>query len=308
MRRSLLFKNRNLMNEKDINRQNDHSLPDSYSALKQGNELGGTPLPERTVGAIISVSINFSKSISYEEFRAWRECTSKEGVYQFLKFQFSEYLHNWGKRYSISPKEEIRILLLGLELLVEGTFWARDPRSEHRHSHREFTGQELYKVGISSISVECNHFEALRAEEEKMKQLKWEEEAAEFASIDEDKECDPDLSPAEKMRILKNALWARKAHGYEPSRQEIIVFNVTSLKRAETFFRENRHVSVSSLLVVLDHCAEYFLKHGKITPGDKGFYIKQGCILPFLLRHLSKILDQLKSRTSEDLWHLFEKE
>ncbi len=297
------------MSDNLIIRHGTGSPPDNYSDLKNDNELACSVLSERVESAIFSSAQAFLRSLSCDAVEHLKGVPAKEEAYAFLKEPFREFLEQWKRGLPFSKQEEEKITVLALELLVEAIFYNRMKQiSEHRHSHPQFSEGDLYTIGCILPAIEYDYIKKQQAEEERLKRVKWEKAKSRNPSIDEDKEDDPDLAPAEKMRVLKNALWFRREFGYDPQKKEIVIFNPAALSMAKEFFKDNPHVPVSSLLTVLDRCAECFLKHGKIVTSDKRFYLKNGRIVAFLLKNLDKVLDQLKEKTGEDLRYLFEEE
>ncbi|MBI5818305.1 MAG: hypothetical protein HZA88_04900 [Verrucomicrobia bacterium] len=125
---------------------------------------------------------------------------------------------------------------------------------------------------------------------------RYEENKRQHASVDQAKESDPDLAPAEKARVLRNALQARNAWGYIDHTGEfvdkgVVVYCPADLEVAEKLFELNRGFCVGQLLEVIDKCVQthiYAVVLGK-SVWDEKFHARQGYMLDFFLKHASKI-------------------
>jgi hypothetical protein len=144
--------------------------------------------------------------------------------------------------------------------------------------------------------LELVMFRRLYEENGKLLQERYEENKKQHASVDQDKEPDPDLAPAEKARVLRNALQARNAWGYIDHTGEfvdkgVVVYCPADLEMAEKLFELNRGFCVGQLLEVIDKCVEthiYAVAPGK-SVWDEKFHARQGYMLSFFLKHASEI-------------------
>ena len=80
--------------------------------------------------------------------------------------------------------------------------------------------------------------------------------------MDEHKEDDPALSPAEKMRVFRNALHSRNKVGWiffdETHRTNIIQVTKVGCERIQTLFAVNPELTPADLLPIMDGCMEKY--------------------------------------------------
>ena len=145
----------------------------------------------------------------------------------------------------------------------------------------------------------------LYEENEKLWQEWYEKNKKQHASVDEAKEPDPALTPAEKTRVLRSALQARNAWGYFNRYNEYVnkgrfIFNQADLGLAEKLFELNRGFCVAQLLDLIDRCTE--IHYCELAPEgfDKYFRARQGHKLGWFLRHLTTIAEELDSPLFSD--------
>lgn len=179
-----------------------------------------------------------------------------------------------------------------LEFVVNSIASLRDKDKFCRHS--------VVNLWPFIYDLELVMFRRLHEENEKLMREWYEENKKQHPSVDEAKEPDPDLAPAEKARVLRNALQARNAWGYIDRYGEYVqagcfIFNQPDLDLAEKLFELNRGFSVSQLLGLIDQCATIHLRNDVPEGHDKHFHVRRGNALGFFLKHAPKIAEELGS-------------
>ncbi|MGC3990588.1 MAG: hypothetical protein QM796_13090 [Chthoniobacteraceae bacterium] len=82
----------------------------------------------------------------------------------------------------------------------------------------------------------------------------------EFASVDEQQECNSSLTAAAKMRVFRNALHARNKVGWvcwdQNHRTGVIKISKPGLRLVQKLFAHNDHMCVKDLLAIYDRAIE----------------------------------------------------
>ena len=144
---------------------------------------------------------------------------------------------------------------------------------------------------------------------------------AEHASVDRDQEEEVNLAPAQKARVLRNAILERNNVGhlktydvydgdfldnikydFDPD----ILFFKADLNTAEDFFDQHRTLSVSHVLMVLEQCLEVHRTTEKPRGFDPHFHIREGRRVAFLLKHIDRIVGDFADKRDitfpDELW------
>jgi hypothetical protein len=117
-----------------------------------------------------------------------------------------------------------------------------------------------------------------------------------FASPDSQRECEHELAPAAKVRILRNGIIARNKFGFLDSNNDRIRDRIAVTKEgltiAEEFFVLNTQWSAGDVLGLLEHCAQ--LDDNPPDGGhDKLWHARRGRNLGFLMKNLDTVVNRL---------------
>ena len=116
---------------------------------------------------------------------------------------------------------------------------------------------------------------------------------------DHNKESEINLAPAEKARVLRNALQSRQQIGYLDDLCQHngipITFSQADLDTAEKLYELNRGFCVSQLLELIDQCVQIHIRNDVSDGHDKHYHARRGCNLGFFLKHASRIAEELES-------------
>jgi hypothetical protein len=186
------------------------------------------------------------------------------------------------------------ILYYGVfECVLNAFFYGR---REHQKVSHPF-------VDFIAIGYECHLKMRMRAyaRQEKAIEQENDELRTQFASVDEGKEWDGSLSPAEKARIFRNALNARNQVGWiclgGERKTDQIKTSKASLREVEKLFNLNPAASAGDLLMVMDACMKI---HSTFPPVSKIFrpgikwHARHGRKLSTFVRDLKTIMKQVE--------------
>ena len=139
--------------------------------------------------------------------------------------------------------------------MVGAFLWPTEKRDSYNHALLELVGT-TYEIYLALWRrAENLRLEAVAEEFNQRRQ--------EFASRDEDKENDSDLSPAEKARVLRNALKTRNQVGWITFEQKhethLIKITKLGLQRIQKLFELNPELTPAKLLPVMDDCINEFI-------------------------------------------------
>ena len=165
------------------------------------------------------------------------------------------YFHQFLDQTQLDPSSGLSQIIYhgALECMV-GSFLWKENRMGYTHPIR-MLGGVTYKLSI----VLWRRAETLREQAIKEEFDQW---CKEYASVDERKEDDPSLSPAEKMRVFRNALHARNKVGwifYDQSHQtHKIQVSKIGCERIQKLFALNSVLTPSDLLPIMDRCMKEY--------------------------------------------------
>jgi hypothetical protein len=141
-------------------------------------------------------------------------------------------------------------------------------------------------------------------EEERRRKLKDSQErilkdrAQQYKSPDKLKETRADISAAEKVQVLRNALIAVNSIGaFDDMNQlhhQVAIYNKRTFDAALLFFQANPDFTVAHLLAVLEKCLELPKERDYMEEGnDPLWHARKGSDISFLLQHLDIIVQSL---------------
>ena len=204
------------------------------------------------------------------------------------------HFHRFLDQTSLEPSTELSQIIYhaALECMVGAFLWPREKHNSYSHPMHPL------------ISVTRRLYLILwrRGEEARMKGVaeefaQWRQQ---YASVDEHKENDPDLSPAEKMRVFRNALHTRNEVGWiwfdQTHQTHRIQVSNLGLQRIQRLFELNPDLTPANLLPVVDGCMNEY--SGRPAPPKKfvrGVYwhARMGHRLHLFASYLETIVKQL---------------
>jgi len=150
------------------------------------------------------------------------------------------------------------------------------------------------KLRIHGDNVERQHQEALKAQQAQTLQQR----AQEYVSPDAAKECCADISPGEKVKVLRHSLHTRNSIGVFNDKNQlenrVVEYNDRAMDAAYAFFQANPGFTVADLNGVLDRCLQLpkegdFREDGK----DPLWHARKARDISFLIEHLDTIVASL---------------
>jgi len=244
----------------------------------------------------------FVDSLSNDAIRKFKAITDMDQLVAEIKTLFLPHFQSAVQPYDAKNLPSFKTVKptffrASLEFVVNSIASLRDKRTFCCHSIKN-----LWPY-ICHLSQEM--FNRLFEENGKLSQAWYEKNKKQHASVDEAREPDPDLAPAEKARVLRNALQARNAWGYFNRYNEYVgenrfIFNQADQEVAEKLFELNRSFCVAQLLDLIDRCTEIHYCELATEGFDKYFHARQGCKLGWFLKHLTTIAGELDSPLFSD--------
>ena len=228
-------------------------------------------------------------------------------VHEFLdRHGATQFPHFWH-----DPSAQQCISCCILELIARALDTGGTPGIIEGHSIRAITVPDIYAVSSEISRLKYRHDEEHQRQAFEIELAEWQQRADQIHSADETKEDDPDLAPAEKARVLRNALRAHNDRGNPPVQDEYrppserpfdgrIVFYKRDLDLAEDFFTQNPRMTVAIILDLLRSVDEVCNRCPSKQNGDPLFYTRKGHVLAFLLRHIHEIVAELDRYCDSD--------
>lgn len=259
------------------------------------------PNDPASVSALIvrNVSWPFVHSLSNDTVRRFKSITGMDQLVAEVRTLFLPHFQSAYQQYDQDKFPSFKALKptffrVSLEFVVNSIAALRDRDAFCCHSIENLS-PFIYDLMLVM-------FGRLYRENDKLLRERYEDRKRELASVDVAKESDPDLAPAAKARVLRNALQARNSWGYIDDTGEfvdkgVVVYSPADLDTAEKLFELNRGFCAGQLLEVIDKCVETHI-YG-VAPGkevwDENFHVRQGYKLGFFLKHAAKITEELGS-------------
>ncbi len=179
--------------------------------------------------------------------------------------------------------------------------WEVDPRNKYSHP-MTMLNSVTYKLHL----VFWRRAEDLRTKAVDEEFAQWRQE---YASVDEHKENDPDLSPAEKTRVFRNALNTKNKVGWiwfdQTHQTQRIQVSKLGLQRIQKLFELNPDLTPADLLPIVDGCMNEY--SGRPAP-PKNFrrgihwHTRMGHRLHIFASYLETIVKQLGMKSPVDVY------
>ena len=121
--------------------------------------------------------------------------------------------------------------------------------------------------------------------------------AQQYKSPDKIKETRADISAAEKVQVLRNALSINNIGAFDDKNQihhQVAIYNNRTFDAANQFFQANPDFTVAHLMLVLEKCLELPKERDFREEGtDPLWHARKGRDISFLLQHLDVIVQSL---------------
>lgn len=197
---------------------------------------------------------------------------------------------------------------LALEMLVTGLVSIAPPPYDAPCSLPAFR-KYRYQVGLKALGILQDDAEGQWAQLETEAQKQYQNVCSKIQDFTEHKQSEPDLAPAEKARVLLNALKARNARGWlkmERTGEAVtgdidVLFSTTPhlsftpgiQKSAETIFDQYRSLTVATLMEMLEYCVDIYLEDFQEKGFNPVWHAKRGKDVSFFFLNIVKIANQI---------------
>ena len=166
------------------------------------------------------------------------------------------HFHQFLTQTSLDPSSGLTQIIYhaALECMVGAFLWPREKNDSYSHPIHS-----LICVTRKLYLVLWRREENARVKAIEEERAQWHEE---YASVDEPKEDDASLSPAEKMRVFRNALHSLNKMGWifydQTHRTNIIQVTKVGCERIQKLFAVNPELTPADLLPIMDGCMEKY--------------------------------------------------
>lgn len=281
---------------KDINKNNSHVFEFKNPKLGPRDQPAGDP-GMVAVSLVVKLSWSFIGSLSDDTLYNLQNVTDMDQLVAEVNALFLPHFDSDAEELavarSIGPAIFKEVFFpASLEFVVNAI------ASQHADSFTHYFHSIENLSGCIFTNLKQHIFERLDADNTRSWQRWMEDRKKQFASVDEHKEFDASLAPAEKARVLRNALESRRQIGYLDQlcrhKEMPIIFSNADLDKAERLFELNREFCVGQLLYVIDRCV-YSRIHDVTPEGfDERFHVRRGHKLGYFLKHTIKIAEELE--------------
>lgn len=264
-----------------------------------------------TLQTMIPVTAKSAVTLAFDWITVLFEDTTAEQLAEFLKIRDQTLLYDKLAEF-VAPHVEKRLerfmdtpertLLaqfssqLMMQFLTQAFCGAYDDNYAPRNAANS------YKVSIMLRQKLRAYWEAL--EKRQQEKLKVEQaailkkRAEQYASPDVRKEIRADISPAEKVQVLRNSLASRNNIGGFDEKgklhHQVVDYNNRTFDAAYEFFKANPDFTVADLNKVLGKCLELPKERDYREQGnDSLWHARKGKDVSFLLEHLDVIVGSL---------------
>lgn len=277
---------------KDINNNNSHVFEFKNPKLGQWDQPADDP-GMVAVNMVTKFSYGFLHSLSDDALFDLHEITDMDRLVAAVNTLLSPYFESEFSAQSTNSKYLKHVFFhASLEFIINAIAAQRaDSFTYYFHSIENLSG-------CIFTNLKQHIFERLDADNTRSWQRWMEDRKKQFASVDERKESDASLTPAEKARVLRNALQSRQQVGYLDHmcnhKEMPIIFSNADLDKAERLFELNREFSVAQLLRVMDRCVYIHVNDVRPEGFDERFHARRGHKLGYFLKHIIKIAEELE--------------